>query len=62
MIELINYNINYLVTCTKIYFPQWFDLSLISLNEIDVFHHEYYFVEYRDVNDNILLRHTCSAS
>jgi hypothetical protein len=62
MIEIITYNINSLSGCVKIFLPQWFDLKLISLNGIEAFHHEYYFVEYRDINDNVLLRHTCPAS
>ena len=60
--EIIEYNLQILSDCKKVLVPTWHTVQTWNHPGVSLEIHSYDFAEYRDSSDQVLLRHTLSAT
>jgi hypothetical protein len=58
MQELLDQNLALLGNVALLAFPTWFSYGELNTAGLTVITHEYDFLEYRDSDGNVLMRHT----
>jgi hypothetical protein len=60
MLPIVQDNIKTLQIVAVLAFPEWFNHSDYNFDGITKEAHQYDFLEYRDAQGNVLMRHTCA--